>query len=404
MSEATDESDSMADAPIQRRRRSPIIDAAVVALGGYLLFWMSGDVRYFFQGSEPRDLGDAAALVDEGLDRDDLSEAFVVLRGTPDVQHAARLRLESTSRFTGPSKRTIGYLRIIEGGGSLFAAIPRTSETAPQQFEGVFEGRMRRLSDSPNFAAIQQHFDGERIVEKRDATPAALLEALAGRQGDGLQVVDTAGDRVVLGAGGSVTLVVEQPDVQVQLGRRSFDSAEAAEAIVAGLGFPYFAPPEQSSARFYSFYVRMPAGERESAQAKLSIAAVVPADAKPADPSVGAVILPWTTSYLASPAALGSDGGKFTVVPGDNARPGFLVDGDKLVPRPLVGGKLVLDPGDVKAVRLDRPVVVDPHGYVIEVGIHPRDRWLELIMWCLVLGVVGWNIASLVAGWRARRA
>src|SRR5690606_17818563 len=189
------------------------------------------------------------------------------------------------------------YLRIIEGGGSLFAAIPRAEEAAPQQFEGVFEGRMRRLSDSPNFAAIQQHFDGERIVETREVSPAALLAALAGRQGEGLEVVDVSGESVALGAKGSVTLVVEQPEVRIQLGRSSFDSLEAAEAAVAALGFPYFAPPEQRSARFYTFYARMPEGERESALAKLSVAAVIPPDAKPADPSVGAVVLPWTTTY-----------------------------------------------------------------------------------------------------------
>ncbi|MBZ5707951.1 hypothetical protein [Nannocystis pusilla] len=388
----------MADAP--RRRRSPLIDVAVVALGGYMLLWMFGDVRYFLQGSEPRDLGDAATFVEKGL-AEDLDDTFVVLRGTPDVQHAARLRIEPKG---GGGGRTIGYLRIIEGGGSLFAAIPRTTEAAPQQFEGVFEGRMRRLSESPNFPAIQQHFDGERIVEERDATPQALLDALGKRQGDGLTVVDTAGQSITLGTKASVTLVVEQPDVQIQLGHRSFDSAEAAEAAVAALGFPYHAPREQSSTRFYSFYVRLPPGERESAQAKLSVVAIIPPDAKPADPSVGAAILPWITSYPVAASDITAEGGKFSFVPGDNAKPGFLVQDGKLVPRPLQGGRLVLDPGEVRAVRLDRPVVVDPAGYVIDVGVRPRDRWLEVAMWCLVLLVVGWNITSLVAGWRARRA
>lgn len=396
MSEATDPSDSLAEAPAPRRRRSPIIDLAVVGLGGYLLVWMFGDVRYFLQGSEPRDLGDAADLVQQGLfERDDLSETYVVLRGTPDVQHAARLRLD---------KKTIGYLRIIEGGGSLFAAIPRTGEAAPQQFEGVFEGRMRRLADSPNFAAIQQHFDGERIVEQRDATPAALLDALGKRQGPGLAIVDSAGQPVDLGPKGSVTLVVEQPDAQVQLGRNSFTDAAAAEAALAALGYPYFAPGEHKNSRFYNFYARIPAAERQAAQDRLGAVAVIPPDAKPADPSVGAAVLPWTTSYLVAAGDLSAAGGKLQLVPGDNARPGFVLQDDRLVPRPLEGGKLVLDPAEVRAVRLDRPVVVDPRGYVIDVGVRPRDRWLELAMWCLVLVVVGWNLVSLVAGWRARRA
>jgi hypothetical protein len=374
---------------------------------------MFGDVRYFLQGSEPRDLGDAAAFVEKGAS-EDLADTFVVLRGTPDVQHAARLRIEpgqsggKVARFMqskfGSEVRTIGYLRLIEGGGSLFAAVPRTTEAAPQQFEGVFEGRMRRLSDSSNFAAIQAHFDGEHILEESDATPAALLEALAKRQGDDLTVVDTGGQSLALGSKGTVTLVVEQPDVQVQLGRNSFDSQAAAEAAVAALGFPYWAPPEQTNTRFYSFYVRMPPGERDSAQAKLSVTAVIPADAKPADPSVGVAVLPWITSYPVPASEIGGEGGKFSFVPGDNAKPGFVLQDGKLVPRALESGKLVLDPAEVRAVRLDRPVVVDPQGYVIEVGVRPRDRGLEVAMWCLVLLVVGWNAASLVAGWRARRA
>ncbi|MFY0536642.1 hypothetical protein [Nannocystis pusilla] len=150
--------------------------------------------------------------------------------------------------------------------------------------------------------------------------------------------------------------------------------------------------------------MRLPAGERESAQAKLSVTAVIPEGAKPADPSVGAVILPWITSYPVAASDITAEGGKFSLVPGDNAKPGFDLQDGKLVPRSLQGGKLVLDPGEVRAVRLERPVVVDPQGYVIDVGVRPRDRWLEVAMWCLVLLVVGWNVAGLVAGWRARRA
>ena len=54
--------------------------------------------------------------------------------------------------------------------------------------------------------------------------------------------------------------------------------------------------------------------------------------------------------------------------------------------------------------RTERPVYVDPAGYLIEVGVRPHDRWLELAMWLLVLVVVGWNVASLAVWWRARRA
>lgn len=399
MSEATDHpgpgpEDSLSTPAPRRPRRSPVIDLAVIGLGGYLLVWMFGDVRYFLQGSEPRDLGDAAPLVEKGLP-DDLSEKYVVLRGTPDVQHAARMRLDD---------RTIGFLRIVEGGGRLFAAIPRDGETAPNQFEGTFAGRMRRLGDSPNFPAIQQHFDAERIVEERDATAATLLAALQAGSGDRLRVADTAGQNITLGPKDSVTLVVEQPDAQLQLGRSSFDSEAAAEAAVAALGVPYVKPAEQKSNLFYVFFARLPQADRAAAQEKLSAAAVIPQDAKPADPRVGAVVIPWTTSYLVTAGALSLHDGKFAFVPGDNARPGFVLQDGTLVPRPLQDGRLVLDPSEVRAVRLEQPVVVDPAGYLVEVGVHPRDRSLELAMWLLVLVVVGWNMLSLALWWRARRA
>lgn len=403
MSEATEQpgqagppaEDSLTAAPAPRRRRSPIIDAAAVVLGSLVLSWMFGDVRYFLQGSEPRDLGDATALVQKGLDAEDLSEKFVVLRGTPDVQHAARVRLDD---------RTIGYLRIIEGGGSLFAAIPRTSEAAPNQFEGTFEGRMRRLADSPNFQALQQHFDHERIVEESDTSLDLLLAALGKRSGPGLTVTDSAGHSVALGPKDSVTLVVEQPDVQLQLGRSSFSSEAEAEAAVAALGVPYFKPAEQPSSLFYSFYARVSAPEREALGTKLAAAAPIPAGAKPADPRVGAVLIPWSTSYFVPTSALGVHEGKLSLVPPDNARTGFLVQDGKLVPRPLQDGRLLLEAASVRAVRLERPVLVDPHGYIIDVGVRPHDRWLELTMWCLVLLVVGWNVASLVLWWRRRQA
>lgn len=397
MSEATDQpaEDSLTAPAAPTRRRSPIIDIAVIGLGGYLLVWMFGDVRYFLQGSEPRDLGDAAALVQKGLAAEDLSEQYVVLRGTPDVQHAARMKIKD---------RTIGFLRLVEGGGSLFAAIPREGEAAPNQFEGSFAGRMRRLSDSPNFPAIQQHFDAERIVEERDATAQALLAALGSRSGDGLSLTDTTGRTFELGPKDTVTIVVEQPDAQAQLGRTSFASAAEAEAAVAALGVPYFAPAEQTSNLFYSFFLRLPPDQRAAAQAELAAAAASPPDAKPADPRVGAVVIPWTTSHLVPAGGLAESGGKLSFVPGDNARTGFVVQDNKLVPRPLQDGRLLVDPSEVRAVRLERPVLVDPSGYLIEVGVRPHDRTLELAMWLLVLVVVGWNLASLAVWWRARRA
>ena len=134
------------------------------------------------------------------------------------------------------------------------------------------------------------------------------------------------------------------------------------------------------------------------------LAGARPGVTMPADPRVGAVVVPWVSSYLVTAGALALQDGKFAFTPGENARPPFVLQDGKLVPRPFKDGRLELDPSEVRAVRLEQPVSVDPNGYLVEVGVHPRDRLLEVSMWLLVLVVVGWNLLSLAVWWRARRA
>ncbi len=367
--------------PAPRQRRSPLIDVAVALFGGYLLVTMFADVRYFLRGSTPTDLGDAATLVesgDSGMDGHD--EQYVTLRGTPDVQHAARPQL---------GDKTIGYVRIIEGGGSLFAARPKTDAPVSNQFEGVFTGRMRRLSDVRMFPAIQQYFDGERIVENRDITRDQLLAAIDGS---------------TLGASEQISLSVDQPDARIQLGRTSFPSRAAAEAAVVALGVPWFAPKDQSSAAFYTFVARIPEAQRAAAQATLEAAGVAPPTDKP-DPRIGALVVPFFTTYLVPAAELRHEGTTLSFpLAANGTSPGYTVVDGKLAPRPLSDGRLQIDASQLRAAGRLQPVRVDPDGYIVLVDEHPRDQWPTLALWLVVLGVVGLNLASLVVWWRRKQA
>ncbi len=366
-----------------RRRRSPLIDVAVALFGGYMLVTMFGDVRYFLQGSTPRDLGDAAALVESGNLNDGLREQYVTLRGTPDVQHAARARI---------GEKTVGYLRVVEGGGSLFAAIPRTDKPTGNQFEGEFTGRLRRVADVRMFAWITQYFDGERIVETRDLTTDQLLAALDGNK-------FKPDDQITLG--------VDQPDARIQLGRTSFPSKAAAEAAVQALGVPYFTPAEQSSSAFYTFVARIPADQRAAAQATLTAAGQPASDAqtdKP-DPRIGALVVPFFTTYLVPAAELKHEGTTLHFPLGDDSTsPGYIVVDGQLAPRPLKDGRLQIEATQLRAVGRLQPVRVDPNGYIIQVGEHPYDQWPTLTLWLVVLAVVGWNLSSLAVWWRRRQA
>ena len=393
MSEPRDEHEEIIEesqAPRPRRRRSPVVDLAVSALGIYLLVTMFGDLRYWLRGSEPRDLGSAAELMEKGLP-DDLDEAYVVLRGTPDIQHAARLKID---------ERVVSYLRVVEGGGALFAAVDRTADQAPNQFEGVFEGRMRRLGKLRMYPWVESFFNAEGITQSREATADALMRALAG--GQPLTITDVEGASFRVGADDRIGLVVELPDAQIQLGRSSFRSLAAAEAAVSALGGPYYRPEKQSNGSFYKLFARIGAGERAAIEARLGEGLELPE--KP-DASYGVAVLPTTANYYLPAGSIDRDGDRLRLVYGDSTTStGFAVEGDHLVPRPLEDGRLTFEPAAIRKVHLDRPVRVDPEGYLIAVGETPSTQWMAPLMWAGVLLVVGWNMMSLAWWWRRRQA
>lgn len=366
-------------APAPRRRRSPIIDLAVILFGGYLLVTMFGDVRYFLQGSTPRDLGDATTLVENGLPGD-LSEQYVTLRGTPDVQRTAR---------TKTGEKTVRYLRIVEGGGSLFAAIPVDPSDTSNQFASEFTGRMRRLQNVRMLPWIEDYFNGERIAETGDLTTEQLAAALAKKS---------------FKTGEQVSLSVDQPDVRIQLGRSSFANLAAATAAVQALGFPSYTPPEQPSAAFYTLFARIPDAQLVASQTTLA-AAGTPATGDKPDPRFGALVVPFTTTYLVSATDLQRDGDDLSFTYGDSTTsPGFVLNGADLAPRPLDDGRLRIAMADLRAVGVVRPIRVDPQGYIVIVDERPFDQWPALALCLVVLGVIGWNITSLALLWRRRTA
>ncbi|HRI07591.1 MAG TPA: hypothetical protein PKW35_07225 [Nannocystaceae bacterium] len=393
MSEPTTNEENLSDEPAapRRRRRSPIVDLVVSAFGIYMLVSMFGDFRYWLRSGQPVDLGNASELVASGLG-DDLDEAFVVLRGTPDVQHAARLK---------SGERSVSYVRIVEGGGSLFAAMERREDGPPNQYEGVFEGRMRRLGKLRMLPWIRAFFDAEGITQTVDVPVAALIAALPEGGGGGGLTIQGEGESYPLGAEDHVGIAVELPDAQIQLGRESFASLAAAEAAVAALGVPYFVPEQKSSA-FYKIFARIPAGERRGAEATLAAGLVAPP--RP-DPSHGVAVLPTSATYLVPASALDRAGDRIRLVHGESTTTtGFVVDGERLAPRPLEDGRLVLDPATVRSVHLSRAVRVDDGGYLIVVGETPSSQWMAPLLWGGVLVVVLWNLASLGWWWRSRRA
>ncbi|MBL4687562.1 MAG: hypothetical protein JKY37_23405 [Nannocystaceae bacterium] len=376
----------------RRKPRSPVVSAIVLVVGGYLLLTMFADFRYWITSSTPVDLGDAADLVSSGqLTSGAVENKYVVLRGTPDVQHAARLTTKA---------RYVGYLRIIEGGGGLFAAVPRSKkeEKSGNAFQGQYIGRMTRLGSDRAFPWLEQFFGNEGLSQPVDYPLDAWVSALqAAGPGNPLEL-----EGVKVARQDEVRVVTDTLDVRLQLGRSSFNAASAREAV-ASLGYPWVA--QEPTTTFYRFLARIPEGERNDAEQILAEQGQGELS-NPADPAIGVLLLPLRAAYLAEAGMLRlSDGVLSFPYGGNTTSPGYDAVGGKLVERSIGEGGGIKVPLDrISAVRYEQPITVDPNGYIIEVGADPAGERTAGILWLVVLGLSAVNLVSLLLWVRRRSA
>lgn len=370
-------------------RRSPWISLVVLGLAGYLLVTMWADFRYWISADEPRDLGYVGDALDEsGRLPPGLENRFVALEGTPDVQNA--MRLESDDEY-------VGYRRVTEAGGRLFAAVPRSKdEPVVNEFAGRFVGRVIRLEDSSAFAMLDQFFDVEKVTQSIDTRAQALASAL---QAGGALEFSTEAGTIALEPDDRVRLVTHRPDARVQLGKESF-SAKEAEAAISALGYPYVRT--EGAPAFHAYVVRIPPAQRAEAQAKL----LERLDEPPAeaDPRQGAIVLPMTATFTTPAASLEFEGDAFVFPLGDNTTsPGYEVVDGKLKERALPDGTLQVPLDELEAVRLEKPIDLDPEGYLVVHGATPSDFRAQGLAWLLVLAIGVGNLFALVLWWRRRR-
>jgi hypothetical protein len=382
--------------------RSPIIAVAVIVVGVFLLAATWADFRYFLRvfQSHPRELGSVEDIYVDGEFTENFDNEWVVLKGEPDVQHAAR---------TPSGDGWYGVLRLLRTEGKLFVAIPRTEEDAPDEFPGLHEGRMRRLGSTPQWEKLQQFFDAEQIVDLQDLDAESVLAAI--EQG-ALSVTTAEGKSIELAADDTLRMVVDFPVGVVQLGRTTWKTREAAEQAVAGLGLAW-APSGKSSSVTWQFVVEMEEHadrERYTAlaqklEAGLDAETKADIDKNRADPKKGAAVLPRRVTYLARVGDLALAGDRLSI-PYDQDSPddtGWRKVGDRLEPVAPVEGSLGVPRSQVVAVRLERSLKADPDGYLVMVGQHPRDAWPSAVMFVGVVGVVMLNVWALVTVMRRRR-
>lgn len=373
--------------------RSPIISAAVIIVGLFLLSATWSDFRYFLRSlqSEPRDLGHVGDIYADGEFSERFDDEWVVLEGNPDVQHAARM----------PGREGwIGFMRLVEGDGSMFVAIPRETEDATNEFPGKFQGRMRRLDDTPQWEKLQTFFNAEQIVDMVNLAPASVLAAVAAGSGS---VELAEGGTIDLAATEKLRLVVTQSTAMAQLGRTTWPTRAEAEQAIAALGRPWVFVDKRDTA--WVFAVEVGANAGVDLYQQLTRTLNGGQDLADPDPKVGGLVLPRRATYLVELGDLKVEGPALSFTYGDNsAETGWRREGDKLVPIELEAGRLAVPSAAIEAMRVERTLKANPNGYLLLVDHMPIDTWPSALMFVAVLGVVLLNGWALTTTLRRRRA
>ncbi|RMG99599.1 MAG: hypothetical protein D6705_02455, partial [Deltaproteobacteria bacterium] len=244
---------------------------------------------------------------------------------------------------------------------------------------------------------LEQFFEGERLVRVEDVAIASLVDFLHGKRVD----LESRNGSVVPEPGDRLRIVVRLPVAVVQIGKKSVPKAADAEARVAALGRPY-GVLDATRKPYHVFVVGAEPKEFDAIAAALESGIEVE---NRADPGQGVMVLPKIAAYLVDPAALHIEGDELVFPYGENkASPGFVETDGRLVEQVPEDGRLRVPVVRVQAVRLERPIVLDPEGYVLLHGERPSSLRMHGILWLVVFGLVSVNTASFVLWWRRRRA
>lgn len=391
------------DAPPPRR---PIwVSLVVLALAVPLLVRMYPDFRYWLQPSTPEDLGTAAEFVRDGQVPSGYNERYVKLRGTPDVRNVAAGK---------SSRETIRYMRLMESKGQLFAMVrtPVEQENKGEtvRYPGQFEGRMTRLGDlgetswmlwsePDQYHWLSRFYEIENITRTLDASPAALVAALRAAPGDAL-VLATEEGTIALGPHDSLRLVVEHPESRVLLGKASF-SAEEAEFAMQALGVPFVAIESRDETR-HRYVARIAPEERERMQRALAERAR-PETKDAADPRHGVAVLPLSSTFLVDPDDLELEGEDLRFPRGTNtSTAAYEVADGVLRERSAESDVVTVERDQLRAVRVEQAIRLDPDGYVILQGETPADRRTFALLWLFTAFVALLNAGAVVL-WGRRR-
>ena len=303
--------------------------------------------------------------------------------------------------LTKKSGAKVSYLRVLEGGGRLFASVPRPAggDGSTPQYPSSFTGRVTRFGDAGAYGWIAQLYADEGVSQPYDVSARSLLDAVAAAEAS-LVLQSEDGERLIAHPDDRVFITTHSGDARVLLGVESFASPKAAEEAVAALGYPYVSLGKGPT-DLLRYVVRIPEAER--AAAEKALLAKVEGEIDPNDPKEGVTVYPLSATYASTAGDLSVEGDALVMPYRDNTTPppyvetnGVLVEGS------LADGRMRIPLSAVHSARVEKPVNVDPDGFLVEVGVDPGSQLKWALLWLLVLGVAVTNGAVLYGTLRRR--
>ncbi len=228
--------------PASARARHPILAGTVAAASLLVLWMMRADIAYYFQGSSPKDLGDAATALKQGKLHED---SYVRIKGLPDLNTKATVNRKGCG--LAPNTGTSNYYNFYIVQNTDDSLIVRRSLTAKQRqkemthpvLELDVSGRLVRFSSQKEFFAKYRKY----INEASKAFPALRREYDISRSeirknaGKGrVTLRDNQGRRVLLSPESHISLYVIFPDELEYRLDRTFTLSADHVTFVGGSG------------------------------------------------------------------------------------------------------------------------------------------------------------------------
>ena len=348
--DAPDGDDELASLAPARRGTSPLVAAAVIALGVVVGWHLRDDVRYAFASRTPQALGDARSLATRGAALAD--NEYVTVSGQAERRYALYLEPKGVR-----ARQTV--FRVLGAPHGLFIVGSEGADTVHPTER--WTGRLRRFDAMPYAESLRHYYTTETQVTRYLALDA-LKATLSGGQGE---LRDRMGEPVAVGDGQKLVVDVAFPgELKVWLSKDKFPSLADAKHELDRMGL---APsPGQETPDEFLFLVPMPDARKNEIVGKLSDRELA--------------FQPRQERYTVTRAQLRLDGD--TLVIGDQAKAAW---------------------ANVVAVGVPAPVTIGPDAFVLVEGEAPGQYWWAPLILALLVAFAAFNVWYLVRAIRSSR-